>query len=72
MMKLRNYKKQVCHIPPLLTKNEKYQKDKKYAADTGVPQLQKKLGGFVQVLTKDELPTIARNKREVWFPISER
>ena len=32
----------------------------------------KKLGGFVQVFTRDELPTISRDKKEIWFPVSKR
>ena len=29
----------------------------------------KKLRGFVQVLTRDELPTTSRDKKEIWLPI---
>ena len=32
----------------------------------------KKLRGFVQVLTRDELPTTSRDKKEIWLPILKR
>ena len=66
MKALRNCKKQVCHIPSSLTKSKKIiiitVRKERRTRHQGSPTT-KKLGGIVQVLTKDELPNIAKDKR---------
>ena len=63
----------VSHLSSSLIKKEKSnRKEEKDAPDTGTPQLRKKFGGFVQVLTRDKLLITSRDKKEVWLPVSER